>query len=140
MLGVGGVVTEDVVQLSFRRSDPRSKNEIGVINFDHTIPGGAKVYVNPVRAQIDVRGNIQVTIDRAKQMPIDVKEGNLPNSVDLKSDSIINSARQSLGELDEGHRPWASVAFPGQKQGSRNGREAANMIQDLLDDYIHEKR
>lgn len=67
VLGVAGVVTEDINQPFSRRSD-----EPQVERFDPDHPGGGKVWVEPTRANLDREGSIQLTIKRAEDAAIAV--------------------------------------------------------------------
>ncbi|KKA27091.1 hypothetical protein TD95_001136 [Thielaviopsis punctulata] len=68
-LGVAGIVADiPLGQNPFNLKNPnRVEAEMaripGIMSFNHEIPGGAKVHVNPKMARIDSQGRVQLTVD-----------------------------------------------------------------------------
>ncbi|KAH0544308.1 hypothetical protein FGG08_001571 [Glutinoglossum americanum] len=73
-LGLGGVVCRDSVPASFRE-DRLPNGTPGISKLDPSIPGGAKLWVHPSRASIDVEGRIKLETVRANPMAIAIHEG-----------------------------------------------------------------
>jgi Mitochondrial ribosomal protein subunit len=75
-LGVAGVVCHDSVAASFRQ-DRLPDGTPGITRLDINIPGGAKLWVHPSRASIDVGGRIKLETVRANETTLAIHEGRI---------------------------------------------------------------
>ncbi|KAI9865182.1 MAG: hypothetical protein M1813_002502 [Trichoglossum hirsutum] len=73
-LGIGGVVGRDSVAASFRQ-DRFPDGTPGITKLDPSIPGGAKLWVHPSRAAVDVEGRIKLETIRATTTTVAIREG-----------------------------------------------------------------
>ncbi|KAI9839163.1 MAG: hypothetical protein M1819_003156 [Sarea resinae] len=126
--GVGGVVTDDGMQASFREDRLRGRGGVpGLSNFDPTIPGGAKIWVHPNSASIDPQGRIKLSIDRASDTSAQIKEGKLaemerPNTVPHMPGRRMESLSRSRPNRSSGHTYGLEKLFGNGEAKSRNGR------------------
>ncbi|KAI9799356.1 MAG: hypothetical protein M1833_004055 [Piccolia ochrophora] len=74
VLGVGGIAAQDDVQPAFK-----TKHEPpGMQGMDPNLVGGGKVWVHPVRAEVDARGRIKLETKRPwKSEVVDIHKGQL---------------------------------------------------------------
>ena len=79
-LGVAGIVVKDNKQYSDSNRQGR-QGEKGVDISDFTTKGGAKVWVEPLRASIESTGKIKLDVERALPEAIDVREGKLVSRI-----------------------------------------------------------
>ncbi|KAH0563208.1 hypothetical protein GP486_002225 [Trichoglossum hirsutum] len=80
-LGIGGIVSRDSVAASFRQ-DRFPDGTPGITRLDPSIPGGAKIWVHPSRAAIDVEGRIKLETIRATPTTVAIHEGKLPQQME----------------------------------------------------------
>ena len=96
MLGVGGIVTTDNVLSSFK-AQPRLRDPFpstpGIANFEPDIPGGAKVWVRPLRANVDSKGQIKLEVERANKEALAIYEGQA-------SEVAVEGPASQVGTLD----------------------------------------
>ena len=71
-LGVAGFVADDSVTNQGQSARSRAQETPGVRAFDFTIPGGAKVWVNPKSAFVDATGNVILGIARTSSLDIEI--------------------------------------------------------------------
>ncbi|KAI4152672.1 MAG: hypothetical protein LQ341_000667 [Variospora aurantia] len=65
LLGIGGVAAEDSTKATSSRSRPEGRQEVpGIQKLEPDIEGGAKIWIRPDRASIDVHGKPKVHILR----------------------------------------------------------------------------
>ena len=73
-VGVGGIVAEDPESALFKSKPNDSKHVPGLGRFDPSIPGGAKVWVQPKQASIDSEGKIKLHYERAEKRTVTIYE------------------------------------------------------------------
>lgn len=104
-VGVGGIVTEDSKSAMFKVK-PTDPNYVqGLASFDPSIPGGAKVWVQPTQASIDSEGKIKLRHERAEKNTVaifeeKVQEEPLPEvtkGYDRNTPDLAPSARSRSG-------------------------------------------
>ncbi|KLJ06878.1 hypothetical protein EMPG_17632 [Blastomyces silverae] len=78
VVGVGGIVTEDVNAHAFKEHNGPG----GITDFDPDVPGGSKYWVHPVRASVTSEGKISLAIDRASDTA-KALHGGLPEAAPL---------------------------------------------------------
>lgn len=73
-VGVGGITTDDSDSYMFK-TRPGDPNYVPGLNmFDPSIPGGAKVWVQPKQASIDSEGRIKLRYERAAKSTVAIYE------------------------------------------------------------------
>ncbi|KKZ57817.1 hypothetical protein EMCG_05568 [[Emmonsia] crescens] len=88
IVGVGGIVTEDVNAHAFREHNGPG----GITDFDPDVPGGAKYWVHPVRASVTSEGKISLAIDRASDTA-KALHGGLPEAEEPLPDYVRGTQR-----------------------------------------------
>lgn len=89
--GIGGIVVEDLNSMTFIEQGAPP----GLTWFDATIPGGAKYWVNPIRASVDSDGRIDLSSHRAKatsKAPYGIQDYTKPSATSI-SEAAMRHAR-----------------------------------------------
>lgn len=118
-LGVAGFVTEESGHSSFAskmRSDNLSPEQQYIHNvsyLDVETPGGNKVWVHPIKAHVDEKGYIQLSVERADAQSVGVKTGN-----PIEAPTMTSSSRYA-GRLND---PLDARPLPGSRGNANFGR------------------
>lgn len=73
-IGIGGIVTDDSQSPMFKSKYDVRHNVPGIEKFDHSIPGGAKVWLQPKQASINFEGKIKLRVERAEKSTVAIYE------------------------------------------------------------------
>ena len=93
-LGVGGIVAPDNVLSSYKsvQNDPHPMTP-GITSFEPDIPGGAKVWVRPLRSNVDSKGHIKLHVERAHKDALAIYEGQV-------AEVHVEGPASQMGTLD----------------------------------------
>ncbi|KAL8807836.1 MAG: hypothetical protein Q9182_000485 [Xanthomendoza sp. 2 TL-2023] len=80
ILGIGGVVAEDVTMRTAFRTTDKAGNQPGIQRFDAETEGGAKLWVLPDRASVDPRGRLKLHTLRVSRSDEAIYEGIVPEA------------------------------------------------------------
>ncbi|KAF1344313.1 mitochondrial ribosomal protein MRP51 [Delphinella strobiligena] len=135
-LGVAGFITEESGHSTFAPKMMKNDNLTPEQQYIHNVsyldidtPGGNKVWVHPIKAHVDEKGHIRLTVDRADEQSVGVKTGN-----PIEAPAILSSSRYA-GRLNE---PLDSRPLPGLR-GNANFARALPRTAQAFDDADLEK-
>ncbi|KAL8804365.1 MAG: hypothetical protein Q9200_005860 [Gallowayella weberi] len=80
LLGIGGVVGEDVTMRTAFKPNEKAGNQPGIQRFDAETEGGAKLWVLPDRASVDTHGRLKLHTLRVSRSDEAVYEGIVPEA------------------------------------------------------------
>ncbi|RAH74400.1 mitochondrial 37S ribosomal protein bS1m [Aspergillus aculeatinus CBS 121060] len=113
--GVAGIVVEDINAMAFNEHE----GPAGIDQFDAAIPGGAKYWVNPVRASVNSHGRIDLASYRATvntRAPYGITEYQKPKPKHV-SRVISQSGQRQVPRLDRA-RPLPGTFSASEDLGS----------------------
>lgn len=102
MLGVGGVAAEDSTKATAYKSTVRGRQEVpGIQKFEPDIEGGAKIWIRPDRASIDVHGRPKVHVLRVEPREEAIYEGVVEEEMEVGSGRRpFNPGFKTMPKLD----------------------------------------
>ncbi|KAI4174245.1 MAG: hypothetical protein LQ343_002383 [Gyalolechia ehrenbergii] len=76
LLGIGGIAAEDTTKrTSFKQRERGTSEKPGIQRFDPEIKGGAKIWIQPDRATVNVRGRLKLHVLRVGRQDEAIYEG-----------------------------------------------------------------
>lgn len=97
LAGVAGIVTEDINSHAFREFNAPQ----GITELNPEIPGGAKYWVQPVRASVNPDGKISLAIDRANESTMAIHGVSAPEE---SLPDYVHGEDRSFGPSSSRHR------------------------------------
>ncbi|PYH47572.1 mitochondrial 37S ribosomal protein bS1m [Aspergillus saccharolyticus JOP 1030-1] len=128
--GVAGIAVEDLNAMSFTDNGGLP----GLTQYDASIPGGAKYWVNPIRASIDSGGRIELATFRAthkSRAPYGIEEYRPPQTLHVSPNA--QGSQRTVMRLD---RPRLQIGArsTSQDMGPPEERPEA-LVQSLMKDF-----
>ncbi|KAL8932758.1 MAG: hypothetical protein Q9216_006690 [Gyalolechia sp. 2 TL-2023] len=101
LLGIGGVAAEDTTKrTSFREQERGTPEKPGIQRFEPEIEGGAKIWIQPDRATIDVHGKLKLHVLRVGRQDEAIYEGVIPEAGAERQRPPTNPGFTSMPKLD----------------------------------------
>ncbi|PYI22002.1 hypothetical protein BO99DRAFT_400361 [Aspergillus violaceofuscus CBS 115571] len=129
--GVAGIVVEDLNAMAFTEYD----GPAGIDQFDVSIPGGAKYWVNPIRASINSHGRIDLASYRAtvtSRAPYGITEYQKPRIMKAPR-YVAHSGQRQVPRLDRA-RPQTGTFSASEDLGSPADNPEA-LARDLMKSF-----
>ncbi|KAL1305039.1 hypothetical protein AAFC00_001980 [Neodothiora populina] len=112
-IGVAGFVTEESHHSNFNNSKLRNAENLSpeqrhiqkLSHLDPDTPGGNKIWVDPIKAHVDEKGLIQISVDRAADGAVGVKTGKPIEAPSLSSAPRFGFPSGRAPRLDERSPP-----------------------------------
>ncbi|KAL9029026.1 MAG: hypothetical protein Q9196_002688 [Gyalolechia fulgens] len=106
ILGVGGIAAEDTTKrTAFLPQDSRRLEKPGIQRFEPEIEGGAKIWIQPDRASVDVRGRLKLHVLRVGRREEAIYEGIVQEEDVGRHEPPMNPSFTSMPRLDSKRIP-----------------------------------